>query len=247
MSNRFHFIIPAFNCRDEIDQTLWSVAGQSYKNWRATIIDDVSSDGTGEYCLDFFRRLGLSDKVEVIFRKEKFGEVRNTLDVCKNLNSEDIVVRLDAGDWITDLGCLHILDMIYSAHNPAVLWTAHRWAWTNQNISGPIDPAVSVYSQPWRSSHLKTFRVRDFLGLNPKNFIDQDGNYIVIACDQAIFLPMMERARRNGRPLIFLPMLMYHYSIDLQKPDLFSCDRSLRQKQSAEWIRQRGFIDEDTI
>lgn len=247
MSNRFHFIIPAFNCRDEIDQTLWSVTGQSYKNWRATIIDDVSSDGTGEYCLDFFRRLGLSDKVEVIVRKEKFGEVRNTLDVCKNLNSEDIVVRLDAGDWITDLGCLHVLDMIYSTHDPAVLWTAHRWAWTNQNISGPIDPSVSVYSQPWRSSHLKTFRVRDFLGLNPKNFIDQDGNYIVIACDQAIFLPMMERARRNGRPLIFLPMLMYHYSIDLQRPDLFSCDRSLRQKQSAEWIRQRGYIDEDNI
>ena len=247
MSNKFHFIIPAYNCRDEIGQTLWSIVGQSYKDWCATIIDDVSTDGTGKFCLNFFEKLGLSDRVNVVKRQEKFGEVRNTLDVCEKLEDDTIVVRLDAGDWLTDLGCLHILDHVYSTHDPAVLWTAHRWAWTNQNISGPIDINTSVYRQPWKSSHLKTFRVRDFRGLNPKNFLDQDGNYIVIACDQAIFLPMMERARRKGRPLIFLPMIMYHYSIDLQKPDLFTCDRSIRQKQSAEWIRQRGFVDEDTF
>lgn len=247
MSNNFHFLIPAFNCRNEIEQTLWSVIGQTYKNWKATIIDDVSTDGTGEFCESFFKNHGFSEKIQIVKRDKKFGEVQNTLDITKNLDECDIVVRLDAGDWITDLGCLQIINSVYESYDPAVLWTAHRWAWTNQNISGPVDPKISVYEQPWRSSHLKTFRVRDFRGLNPLNFLDQDGNPIVIACDQAIFLPMMERARRKGRPLVFLPMLMYHYSIDLQKPDLFSCDRSIRQKQSAEWIRERGFIDEDTV
>jgi hypothetical protein len=65
----------------------------------------------------------------------------------------------------------------------------------------------------------------------------------MIACDQAIFLPMMERARRDKKSLIFLPMVMYHYNIDLQKPDLFHNDRSYAQKYSAEWIRERGFIE----
>jgi glycosyltransferase involved in cell wall biosynthesis len=245
--NKFHFIVPAFNCRKEIESTLWSIVGQTYKNWTATIIDDLSTDGTGEFCEDFFRKIGMSNKARVIYRTEKFGETKNTVDVCSTLDEDEIVVRLDAGDWITDLGCLQILDSVYASHDPAVLWTAHRWAWTNQNISGPIDPNISVYDQPWRSSHLKTFRVRDFKGLGIKNFLDEEGNYIVIACDQAVFLPMMERARRKGRPLVFLPMVMYHYSIDLHKPDLFTCDRSLRQKQSAEWIRSRGFIDENTI
>ena len=78
--------------------------------------------------------------------------------------------------------------------------------------------------------------------INHKNFLDPNGNYIMIACDQAVFLPMMENARNNQRKLIFLPMVMYHYDIDLEDPDLFSKPRSLEQKYSAEWIRNRGFI-----
>jgi len=239
----FHVITPAYNCVDKIETTLWSVIGQTYKNWSMVVIDDVSTDGTGDFVRNFSKAHGYDNKIKVVRREEKFGEVKNTLAACCDLNHDVVVIRLDAGDWITDLGCFEILRGVYENNNPAVVWTAHRWAWTNQNISGPINPHVSLYEQPWRSSHLKTFRVGDFKGLNPKNFLDDEGNFIMIACDQAIFLPMMERARRKGRSLVFLPMVMYHYSIDLQKPDLFTNDRSLRQKHSAEWIRARGYIE----
>ena len=36
--------------------------------------------------------------------KEKYGEVRNTLVEVENCDDEDVVIRLDAGDFITDLG-----------------------------------------------------------------------------------------------------------------------------------------------
>jgi glycosyltransferase involved in cell wall biosynthesis len=239
----FHIITPAYNCQDDIKQTLWSVFGQTYKNWHMTIIDDMSTDDTANVVNEFSKQHGFENKVSLISRNEKYGEVRNTLDICKNLPGETIVIRLDAGDWLTDLGCFRILKEIYERFDPAVLWTSHRWAWSNKNISGPINPHISLYKQPWRSSHLKTFKVKDFRGLNPENFFDSDGNYIMIACDQAVFLPMMERARRNQRPLIHLPVTMYHYSIDLEKPDLFSSERSISQKHSAEWIRARGYIE----
>ena len=83
----------------------------------------------------------------------------------------------------------------------------------------------------------------DFRDLNPSNFRDDDGEWIMIACDQAVFLPMMERARRKNRPLIFFPRVMYHYNINLKDPELFTKDRSIRQKQSAEWLRSRGYIE----
>jgi len=244
---KFHILTPAYNCSKEIKQTLWSIFGQSYDDWSMTVIDDVSTDGTGKSVESFVKKHGFEDRVRVIYRTEKFGEVRNTLGVCEALEDDVVVVRLDAGDWLTDLGCLKMLHEVYQLYDPAVVWTAHRWAWTGKNISGPIDPNVSIYAQPWKSSHLKTFRMKDFRGLNPRNFLDDEGNHIIIACDQAIFLPMMERARRRLRPLIHIPMVLYHYSIDLQKPDLFTCDRSLRQKQSAEWIRARGYIDENSV
>jgi glycosyltransferase involved in cell wall biosynthesis len=241
--NNFKVITPAYNCENDIQKTLMSVLGQTYKNWEMIIANDMSTDNTVGEIETFIEKYDISDKVTIINREEKYGEVRNTLDITENLDPKDIVVRLDAGDWLTDLGCFEIINNVYQEYDPAVLWTGHRWAWTTQNISGPIDPNVSLYEQPWRSSHLKTFRVKDFIGLNPKNFKDEEENYIMIACDQAVFLPMMERARTNNRPLVFLPMLMYHYDINLEREDLFHNERSYAQKHSAEWIRKRGYIE----
>jgi len=208
------------------------------------ILNDMSTDRTKEAVIRACKKYGIEygKKLKVVDREEKYGEVRNTYEVCNGLDSEKVVVRLDAGDWLTDLGCFQILDMLYKQHDPAVLWTSQRWSWTNQSICGPVNSSISIYNQPWKSSHLKTFRVRDFLGINEKNFKDDEDGWIMIACDQAIFLPMMERARRKNRPLMFLPLVMYHYDIDLKNPELFKQDRSIEQKMSAEKIRERGFI-----
>ena len=241
--NNFVILVPAYNCANKIYLTIRSVAMQTYPNWRMIIVDDMSTDNTRSVIDDCILEYRIpNNKVSVIRRTEKYGEVRNTVDVCQNLNENDIVVRLDAGDWLTDMGCLQILEMVYHAHSPAVMWTSQRWSWTNQSICGAIDPNVSVYHQPWKSSHLKTFRVADFLKVDSKNFKDEDGQWIMIACDQAIFLPMMEIARLTQRPLIYLPMIMYHYDIDLDDPNLFKHDRSINQKMSAEKIRRRGLL-----
>lgn len=240
---KFKIITPAFNCEEKIETTLYSVIGQTYKNWELIVLDDVSSDNTGQKVLSIAKSNNVLDKVKVKRREVKYGEVRNTYEEVHLLDEDDVVVRLDAGDWLTDLGCLEILDAIYNQYNPAVLWTAHRWAFTDQNISGNIDPNINVYEQPWRSSHLKTFRVKEFLGLDQRNFLDESGKWIMIACDQAVFLPMMERARRKNKRLLYLPRVMYHYDINLQDPELFTKTRSLDQKMSAEKLRERGYIE----
>jgi len=58
-----------------------------------------------------------------------------------------------------------------------------------------------------------------------------------------VFLPMMHLAIKDKQPLVFLPLVCYHYSIDLENPDLFTEDRSVKQKISAEWIRERGYVE----
>jgi len=240
---KFLVLSPAYNCANKIDKTIRSVAMQTHDNWEMVIVDDMSTDETLEAIKQLSVFYQVDHKVSVISREEKYGEVRNTLDVCAQLDDDTVVIRLDAGDWITDMGCFEILDMMYQAHNPAVLWTNQRWGFSAQSICGPIDKNLSVYKQPWKSSHLKTFRAKELKGLNERNFRDDDGEWITIACDQAIFLPMMERARLSNRHLIYLPWIMYHYDIDLTNPTLFTEDRSLEQKMSAERIRERGYIE----
>ena len=246
--NQFVFVTPAFNCKEKIKNTIFSMTAQSYKNWRAVIIDDVSTDDTGEFVKDFVKNIGFEEKFEIKTRKEKYGEVRNTLEENFHLKDNDIVVRLDAGDWLTENDCLYMLNQIYNQYSPSVLWTAHRWAFTDHNISGNLNLSnqfPDVYKHPWVSSHLKTFRSEKLKRVPEKNFFDDEGNYIMIACDQAIFLPMMHMSVQSKENLIYFPRVCYHYDIDLNKPNLFSDtnERSYAQKMSAEWIRERGFVN----
>ena len=47
---KFTIIIPAYNVEAYIDECLASVAAQSYGDWEAIVVDDGSTDGTGEKC-----------------------------------------------------------------------------------------------------------------------------------------------------------------------------------------------------
>tara|TARA_B100001123_G_scaffold437566_2_gene570070 strand:- start:14928 stop:15674 length:747 start_codon:yes stop_codon:yes gene_type:complete len=239
---KFVIVTPAFNCANNIVQTCISVIAQSYQDWRMVVYDDMSTDNTAEVVEAMSRHFNLGNKLTVIKREEKFGEVRNTIDAVQTIEDDEVVCRLDGGDWLTDLDTLRILDDVYRSKDPALVWTKHRWSFTNKNISAPLPPDANEYQYPWVSSHLKTFRKKSIDDININNFKDEDGNWIMIACDQAVFLPILHKARVEKRHRMFLPMVCYHYSIDLKDPHLFTCDRSLNQKQSAEKIRERGFI-----
>lgn len=245
MSTKFVFLTPAFNCQDEIKKTLFSMVSQSYENWRAVFIDDVSDDDTGNVIRDTAKSLKLGDRVQVVRREEKFGETRNTLTEIENIEDDEVVCRLDGGDWLTENDTLAFLDQIYQKHNPSVLWTKHRWAYTSQNISGPMNlqQGQTVYQHPWVSSHLKTFKADKLKRVPKKNFYDENGDWIMIACDQTVFLPMMHMSIQNKEPVVHLPLVCYHYSIDLQKPNLYHNERSYKQRDMALWVRERGFLE----
>ena len=110
MDNQFVFVTPAYNCREEIRQTLFSMFAQSYDNWRAVIIDDVSDDGTGEVVLDLAKKHGYEDRITVKVREEKHGETKNTLTELKEIEDREIVCRVDGGDWITENDSLFIIN-----------------------------------------------------------------------------------------------------------------------------------------
>ena len=245
MDTRFVFLTPAFNCKDDIQKTLFSMLSQSYQNWRAVFVDDVSNDDTGEEVLRISNQLSLGDKVKVVRREEKFGETKNTLTELESIEDQEVVCRLDGGDWLTENDTLYYLNEVYKKYEPSVLWTNHRWAFSNHNISGPVtlNPGQTVYQHPWVSSHLKTFRANKLKRVPKKNFFDEKEAWIKIACDQTIFLPMMHMSILESEPLIHFPITCYHYSIDLQKPNLFHNERSYNQRDMALWVRERGFLE----
>jgi len=246
IKNNFVFIIPYFNCKEDIEKTIFSIMSQSYDNWHAIMINDLSSDGSFEFVKKICSELPekYKKRFTLINNEFKNGEVRNTLKAVDLTSDSDIICRLDGGDWLTENDLLYILNHVYQDEMIAVAWTAHRWSYTTQNISGPLnlDKGQTVYQHPWVSSHMKTFRSVQLKKVPESNFKDDEGNYIMIACDQAVFLPMMHISVLEGKKLQFVPIVGYHYNIDLTNKNLFTSERSIRQKTSAETIRSRGFL-----
>lgn len=243
----FVFVVPFFNCAEDIEKTIYSMVAQSYPRWRAVLINDMSTDDSMTVVRNTIEHFPdkLRSKFTLVDNETKHGEVKNTLEAVKTIDDDDIVCRLDGGDWLTENDLLYVLASVYQDTSIAVAWTAHRWSYTSQNISGPLvlSHDRTVYQHPWVSSHLKTFKCGALKKVPDANFRDDAGDYIMIACDQAIFLPMMHVAHHEGKKLMFVPILGYHYSIDLENKSLFTSDRSYRQKMSAEAIRARGFIE----
>lgn len=91
------FIIPAFNARRTIDQTLQSVLAQRLTEWEAIIVDDGSRDGTARHCGRWTKR----DPRFRLIRQRNAGAsaARNT---AIRAARGRWLIFLDADDWIAD-------------------------------------------------------------------------------------------------------------------------------------------------
>lgn len=259
--NRFVFVVPAFNAEKTVEQMLASVFYQTYDNWLILIRDDMSTDETVEKTRKMCERNSVPHKVRekhpgvtrsqgyyddehkpkvvVDVNKEKLWEVANVLAMIKDedVQEDDIICRLDADDFLTDLCALQDLDAVYDEHEIDCLWTAHRWEDTHQNISAPMAPDADPYKHPWVTSHLKTFRKHLITNVNDENFRGEDGEYIKRAGDQAIYLPVLHNSAKRG----YFPRMMYYYHIDMS-PETFQTDDAKFQKSESEFLRARGYV-----
>jgi glycosyltransferase involved in cell wall biosynthesis len=238
IENKFVFIMPCYNAEKTITQSIFSVIGQSYMNWKILIRDDMSTDNTRNIIDNIIKVFGLDEKISVITNTEKKWEVRNILEMLKDCDDEDIVCRLDGDDWLTDLDCLALLNIKYNETKTDVLWTQHRWSFTDFNISKSLPENANPYEHPWVSSHFKTFRKKMINDVNDENFRGEDGEYFKRIGDQAIYLPVLYNSKGNWH---FEPKTMYHYTIDIKKETFESADAQFQKKES-EYLRKRGYV-----
>jgi glycosyltransferase involved in cell wall biosynthesis len=242
--NRFVFVAPMFNASAYVGQMLASVCSQSYDNWRVVLIDDVSDQHEvlkQKEIIECWSHLvdpgDANPKIRVVWNDEKKWEVANVLHGISMCEDDDIVCRLDADDWLTEIDGLKILNALYNATGADALWTAHRWGFTDKNISGPMAPDADPYAHPWVSSHLKTFRKKLLNGVNDANYRGEAGEYIRRAGDQAIYLPVLHNAKNRG----FVPRVMYHYTIN-DVPETYQTPDARFQRDEALFLRARGYV-----
>jgi glycosyltransferase involved in cell wall biosynthesis len=240
--NRFCFVAPMYNASEYVGQMLYSIFGQSYDNWKIILIDDVSSPEHKNLSTEIIQRFKAldkkGDKIDVYWNDQKKWEVANVLKGISMCEDNDIICRIDADDWLTDLDALAILNAAYTRLNCDALWTMHRWGFSDKNISAAMPTDVDPYKYPWVSSHLKTFRKHLLNGVNDQNYRGEDGNYIRRAGDQAIYLPVLKRATNR----VFLPRCLYHYTIN-DVPETYQTSDAKFQRDEAIFLHERGYVE----
>lgn len=88
-------IVPVYNVKNYLEKCLQSVCGQTYRNLEIILIDDGSSDGSGELCDLFARRDG---RIKVVHQANAGQSVaRNRgLDMAQG----EYLGFVDSDDWI---------------------------------------------------------------------------------------------------------------------------------------------------
>lgn len=90
-------IVPVFNVEPYIKQCLDSILSQTYKDLEIIVIDDGSSDGSGEIC-DYYEK---KDQRIKVFHTENHG-----LSAARNLGINnsygEYIFVLDSDDWIDE-------------------------------------------------------------------------------------------------------------------------------------------------
>ena len=101
MSDLVSIIVPVYNANKYIEATVNSVIGQSYENWELLLVDDGSTDGSGETIMRLEKE-DVTNRIKVLFPKEHGTAAKARNYGLKNAKGPYIAF-LDADDlWDVD-------------------------------------------------------------------------------------------------------------------------------------------------
>lgn len=133
-------VLPVFNAKNFVDETIKSVFSQTFSNWELIIVDDCSKDGTYEYlCAKY------SDNANVkVFKNDINSGAGKTRNKGLQEASADIIAFLDADDlWLPRKLELQLAHM--RLNNSAIVHTSYAFIDENgDSIAGKVIASSKV-------------------------------------------------------------------------------------------------------
>ena len=113
-------IIPTYNNEATIDRAIVSVMMQSFKDWELIVVNDGSTDGTGDILSAYKDRLG--DKYTIITNEKNMGvgiSRKRGVDAAKG----EFITFLDSDDFLTP-NFLEMNDFLQKQHDSDIVYTS---------------------------------------------------------------------------------------------------------------------------
>lgn len=211
-------VVPTFNTEFWIERCLRSISCQVFKDWECVIVNDASTDKTGEVInsLDFVKN---DKRFSVVHNTKNVKALKNIVDGFNHLSCSDepnsIMMVIDGDDFLYSEYALQIVDNVYTRH-PHILLTYGNWIGhpdgTDSNCR-QYDSETVMNSKfryaPFIASHLRTFKSKIWYNINDEDLRDNAGNYFEAGWDVAFMMPMLEMSQERHA---FIPNRLYCYN-----------------------------------
>lgn len=205
--NRIRVVVPFHNARKFLPACIDSLARQDYDHFKATFIDDASTDGSGDLVP------GDDPRFELIRNEERIGALCNRARFIDSCAPRDIVVYLDGDDRLACDDALRHINDFYNRHD---CWMSYGQFMTQHGAIGWARPYASradlvrdLETGLRFPIHALTHRAALFHRIAAYDpdydcFKDSAGEWLFYASDAVIALPLFrlagwQRVRFNSR------------------------------------------------
>lgn len=191
-----------------------SLCQQDYYNYHIVIIDDVSTDGTGDLLEEYIEKHTLWDRVTLIKNTTRVGALANIYHAVHSYCDDmTIVVTFDGDDWAPHENVLSVVNKAYA--DPDV-WLTYgqfvEYPWKSKPYCAEF-PAEIIQENKfreyrWEASHLRTFRGFLFKAIQYEDLI-YNGKFYQVTWDMAMMYPMLEMAGERHK---YIEDILYVYN-----------------------------------
>jgi FkbM family methyltransferase len=198
---RIVVISPVWNAENYIENHIRSVAAQDYNNYLHIIVNDASTDSTGQIAEQTIKDTKTSSVV-LINNEKNNGAICNQLNMIKEyVNEDDIVMLLDGDDWLINNNTIfHYYNDLYAQGYEFTYGSMWSLA-DNIPLIAQEYPIEVKKNKLYRNhqfnwkipyTHLRTCLGKYFQDLKTELFI-VDGEWMRSGADNPLFYELIEQ------------------------------------------------------
>ena len=191
----FTILVVAHNNGAFVEKTLSSIFSQCYDNFRLIYIDDASNDGSFELARDRIYESDHLAHVTLVKNEERLGLLANIYRAALSCPDDEILVPLDAEDWLAHEWVLEKLNAYYD--DPSLWLCLAQGMHYPTYKCAPRPDFTEARFQKQNEAHLKSFYAALFKKIEEKDLVRQ-GSFLPSCAELAYLSPMLEMAKEHA-------------------------------------------------
>lgn len=228
----FVILVSAYNPGNAYKKNIYSILTQEYQNFRVLYLDDNSTDGSPFELQQVVSHLEKENKITLISNKSSQGALVNIHKAIESCSDEEIVLVIDALDFLAHEHVLTKLNRLYS--NPFTWMTYGSFldypSYKHLPLQCKQIPKNVVFNNSYRSHdigdlHPLTFYAGLFKQIHPDDLYLAEGNL-------AYALPLLEMSGKHARFVADIFSLHRRAVDQRKKVDDAAFDMASLKKQS---------------